>query len=170
MKVKINVDRADIKDLIHILKSYTKYLPFKCQLFIRRLADIGIKTIDAKYVSGLGDSSKDHTCEFQLDEEGNVVRGMITVEGKDILFIEFGAGIYFNNGNTHPKAHELGYGVGTYPGQKHAYDPNGWYYRDKDNKDTLRHSLGTEATMPLYNASLEMIANIEQIAQEVFRG
>lgn len=168
MKAKISLDRSEIKDLIKSLETYINFLPFKCQLFIKRLADVGIETIDAKYVSGVGDSSTDHKCEFVLDEDGNVVRGKIVVTGEDILFIEFGAGIYFNNGNIHPKAHDLGYGVGTYPGQKHAYDPNGWYYRDSDNH--LHHSLGTEATMPLFNASLDMIASIEQIAKEVFRG
>lgn len=168
MKVKIGLDKNDIKGLIKILDNYNNYLPWKCELFIKRLAEIGINTIDAKYGSGMGDSSKDHKCEFQFDGQGNITSGRILVTGEDILFIEFGAGIHFNNGKAHPKAHELGYGVGTYPGQTHALNPGGWFY--KDDSGVLHHSLGTEASMPLFNASLDMIANIEKIAEEVFRG
>lgn len=166
MKRTIRLDTDEINDLIEELNNYADNLKNLCEIFLWRLADVGIKVVDSTYGSGMGDSSKDHRCEFQLDEDGNVVKGRLIVSGSDILFIEFGAGIFFNNGNAHPMAHDLGYGVGTYPDQVHAYDPNGWYYKDSDG--TLRHSLGTEATMPVYKASLEMISKVDEIAEEVF--
>lgn len=168
MKRTIRLDTDEINGLVEELNDYAENIKTLCKMFCWRLADIGIKVVNSTYGSGMGDSSKDHRCEFQLDEDGNVIKGKLIVTGVDCLYVEFGAGIYFNNGNTHPKAHELGYGVGTYPGQTHAYDPMGWYYRDSDG--TLRHSLGTEATMPVYKASLEMISKIEEVAREVFGG
>lgn len=168
MKQRIKLDTVEIDRLVERLNNYADSLADLTQEFVKRLADIGINVVDMTYGKGLGDSSKDHHCTFQFDELGNVVKGRIIVTGEDILFVEFGAGIYFNNGNTHPKAHELGYGVGSYPNQTHAYDPNGWYYRDEDN--SLHHSLGTEATMPVYKASIEMITRVEEVAKEVFSG
>lgn len=170
MKRTINLDTKEIKALIKELNNYSNNIPKLCRLFFMELANIGIDVVNANYGIGLGDSSKDHKCEYQFDEEGNVIRCKILVTGKDILFIEFGSGIRFNNGNTHPYAHELGYGVGSYPHQKHAYDPNGWYYRvPSGSKDgVLHHSLGTQATMPLYKASMEIISKIEEVAEEVF--
>ncbi len=164
MKRKISLDSNEIADLIEELNDYAESLSGKCQLFVTRLVKEGMNVIKAEYGSGLGDSSKDHNCTYQIDTEGNLVKAQIVVSGEDILFIEFGSGIRWNK-SPHPKASEYGYGVGTYPGQTHAYDPNGWYYRE-DGK--LHHSWGTEATMPVYKASLQMIEKIEEIAQEVF--
>lgn len=166
MSYKISLDTEEIKALIDDLNLYKDDLINRCQPFIEKLANIGIKVVDATYGTGLGDSSKAHKCEFFIDQDGNVAKGKLIVSGEDILFVEFGAGIVFNKGNQHPKAHDLGYGVGTYPNQTHAYSPTGWVYRDSDG--TLRPSLGTEATMPVYKASLEMIERIEEVAEEVF--
>lgn len=163
MKRKISLSTSDIENLVDELKKYEKSLQEKCIIFTNRLAEIGIKVINIEYGSGVGDSSKEHQVWYEPETE--MIRGKLIVQGEDILFIEFGAGIRFNSGNQHPKAHELGYGVGTYPGQTHALDPNGWYYRENGN---LHHSLGTEATMPVYKASQKMSEEVERIAKEVF--
>ena len=90
-------------------------------------------------------------------------------EGREpfnLLFaIEFGSGVRYNS-IPNPKAGELGFGVGSYPGQTHAADPNGWYYFGDDGK--WHHSYGIKATMPMYNASLEMIKSVSEVAREVF--
>lgn len=167
MKRRISLDTDQIQSLINELNEYADNLKGKCEIFLEMLAQEGIKVVDANYWTGRSDptTSKSHKCEFQIDDNGNVLTGRLTVTGKDILFIEFGSGITFNRGNSHPKNAEFGYGVGTYPGQKHAFDEDGWYYR-KGN--SLYHSFGTEATMPVYKASLEMMEKIEEIAEEVF--
>ena len=166
MKYKIHLDTDEINDLIEKLNDYANSINGKVKIFLWRLADVGIKVVDSKY-GGWGDSSPEHKCMFQLDDEGNVVKGQLIVSGEDILFVEFGAGVRLNMGAEHPKAKELGYGVGTYPGQTHAKDINGWYYRENG---ILYHSYGTQASMPVYQASIEMISRIEDIAREVFGG
>ena len=80
---------------------------------------------------------------------------------------EFGAGIFYNNGNINPKASEMGMGVGTFPNQKHALDDY-WWYRDNDGEFHI--SYGTKATMPMFNASKTIIEQIDTIAREVFSG
>lgn len=167
MKRTLRLDKQEIKQLINDLNQYATNLQGQCEILLERLANEGIRVINATYWTGKRDptTSNDHRCVFQIDERGAVTKGSLIVSGKDLLFIEFGAGISFNKDNEHPKAAELGYGVGTYPGQKHAYDENGWYYR-KGN--SLYHSFGTEATMPVYKASLEMMEKVEDIVEEVF--
>ena len=94
-----------------------------------------------------------------------------TVEVEDrepfytLLAIEFGAGIYYNSGNENPKANDFGLGVGTYPGQIHAFE-DGWYYLGDDNQWHYTH--GVKAAMPMYNATMEIINQYKQIAREVF--
>ena len=94
-----------------------------------------------------------------------------TVEVEDrepfytLLAIEFGAGIYYNSGNENPKANDFGLGVGTYPGQIHAFE-DGWYYLGNDNQWHYTH--GVKATMPMYNATMEIVNQYKQIAREVF--
>lgn len=164
MKRKISLDTSDIQNLIDELNSYNKNLNEKCILLTNRLAEIGIKVINIEYGSGMGDSSKEH--QVWYEPQSDMMRGKIVVQGEDILFIEFGSGIRFNSGKEHPKAKELGYGVGTYPDQKNAFNPHGWFYT-KDG-ETRKHSYGTEATMPLYKAMLEICDRVEEIAKEVF--
>ena len=84
-----------------------------------------------------------------------------------MLAVEFGAGIFYNS-EENPKAPELGFGVGTYPGQIHAFE-DGWYYWD-DKTETWRYAHGIKATMPMYNAEQQIIQQYVKIAMEVFGG
>ena len=61
----------------------------------------------------------------------------------------------------------MGYGVGTFPGQTHAFQEEGWWFKDEET-DKWIHSYGVQATMPMYNASIEMRQKVTEIAKEVF--
>lgn len=83
------------------------------------------------------------------------------------MFIEFGAGIHYNGAagsSPHPKGEEFGYTIGSY-GQGKGKNESWVYYADSG--EWVR-SYGTEATMPMYKASVEIIQNIRKIAKEVF--
>ena len=89
------------------------------------------------------------------------------MESTDILFLEFGAGIHYNGpagSSPHPKGTEFGYTIGSY-GEGHGKQDS-WVYQAPTGEWVRSH--GTEATMPVYNASLEIIRQIETIAREVF--
>ena len=170
----ISIDRA-IKEL----EKYRDSLMTKSELFVKRLADIGVNAAMLTLASkGQGDAerSADFAVEFKTSE--GTTQGRITItsepqvdkDGRKFyphLAWEFGAGNYFN-ANVPPKAAEFGLGPGTFPEQTHVPHPGFWYYRD-ENGDPVR-SYGTQATMPMYTASKVMIEEIETIAREVFSG
>lgn len=159
------------ESLSKLSKDFNKYKNNVLRLneeFVSRLASVGIPIIGAKIAAAQGDSEKGYSTFIQIyhfGEEKCMAR--IVVENKDILFIEFGSGIHYNNAKTHnPKAAELGYGVGSYPGQTHAFNPKGWWY--SNGAGSSIHSYGTEATAPMQSASAEIIRRVKDIASEVF--
>lgn len=167
MKIQINLSKASIDSAINQLKAYQKSLDDKNQLFVKRLAELGIPIIDMNIVGAKGDSDTTHDTEIRISHSKDIAKAVLSVSGKDVLFFEFGAGIRYNNGNIHPKASEFGYGVGTYPGQIHAINPGYWWYKDEGDGQ-VHLSFGTEATMPMLKASNEIISKIRKIAREVY--
>ena len=180
MKLKVSLSSKSIESAIKELEKYRDDLMRKNELFIKRLADIGVDAaLMTLATKGQGDAERDANFDLTFNVEKEVVHGRITISSQPHvnqdgrvfyphLAWEFGAGNYFNTGLSNPKASEFGMGPGTFPGQTHVPQPGFWYYRD-ENGDPVR-SYGTQATMPMYKASLEIILQIEAIAEEVFNG
>ena len=181
MRVKryyINLSKkSTIEQAIKGLEEYRDSLLNKNALFIKRLQEIGVDAAELALANAKGDSD-DVRFSVILNTTEGVVEGQIIItstphvdkDGRVFyphLAWEFGAGIYYNNGNANPKAHEFGMGVGTFPDQKYALYDQWWY---KDENGILHLSKGTEAAMPMYKASVEIITQIERIAREVFNG
>ena len=169
--------KGDVDKAIKILKDYKKSLISKEEIFVRRLAELGVEVAQMTLATGRGDSSRDAKFSVNFTLDGETVEGILSItsephvlkDGRTYyphLGWEFGAGIYYNNGNANPKAHEMGMGVGTFPDQTNAYNDY-WWYRDENKQ--LHISYGTEATMPMYKASIEIIKAIETVAREVFK-
>lgn len=165
MKLRIGLSPKDVKKALAQAREYQKQLNNKNALFVERLAETGIPIIKGRMAASRGDSNPAHSTEIRIYANGDKVEGTLTLSGEDILFFEFGSGVYYNASDP-PHASDFGYGVGTYPGQTHAFDSDGWWYRDEANQ--LHHSYGTEATMPMLKASEEIISNIRKIAREVY--
>lgn len=98
---------------------------------------------------------------------------ILMASSKAILFFEFGAGVI---GGGHPLAGELGMGPGTYPGQRHAFDQNGWWYPTDDqnliiytdaNGQGWGHTYGNPPRMPMYQAYTKMKDDLLEVAKEV---
>lgn len=172
--IKVSLSETSIQEAIRQLQLYKQTLQYKCEQYVERLAELG----DKAAIYSISESPLGKTVSMRVEKESTqmgckavlIATGKtVEVEGREpfytLLAIEFGAGIYYNNGNENPKANEFGLGVGTYPGQIHAFE-DGWYYLGEDNQWHYTH--GTKATMPMYNASMEMIAQYKQIAREVF--
>jgi histone H3/H4 len=164
-----------ISQLQKALEQYKKSLIVKTERLCKALSDVGIEVINAK----IGESplGKYISVETKAESIHNgfsmvlVATGEIKASGdyppfNTLLAVEFGAGIHYN-ASENPKASELGFGVGTFPGQTHAFDENGWWFYD-ENKEQWIHSYGVKATMPMYSAVQEMCEKIEEIAREVF--
>ena len=173
-KIKMNLfSQTSIQDTINHLQNYKNELQAKCDAFVARCASAGEEVaLHAINESPIGNSitfkanttSENMGCKAILFATGEVKK----VDGREpfhtVLAVEFGAGIHYNN-IPNPKANDFGFGVGTYPGQIHAFE-DGWYYLGEDNKWHYTH--GVKATMPMYKASAEIIAKYKKIAKEVF--
>jgi len=163
--IQIHLSVGSIQNARDELEGIKSTLNEKIEQYLKALAEEGIRVIQYNAARATGADNKQLSTSYIISREGSRTVMTLTTMGEDLLFIEFGAGIRFNNGNTHPFAKDYGYGVGTYPGQTHAYDPNGWYYRVGGN---LHHSYGTEATMPVYKAYMTMQEKATEIAQRIF--
>ena len=166
--IKANLSFDSLNQMAKDFKTYVNTLDLKCERFTERLInEVGIPVINVNMSSFQGDSEHTYQTFVEIRRQPNkVVSSRLVVQNEDILFIEFGAGIHYNNGNAHPQASDFGYGVGKYPGQTHAITPGYWWWRD--DSGTLRFSLGTEATMPVFKAYTEMVDQVGRIAREVF--
>lgn len=168
-KIPINLSRKSIQKAIDELNQYRDDLYRKNDEFVKRLAELGIPIIDQNISSAAGDSDKSHNTYIKLNSFGDYSQAVLITEGIDILFIEFGAGVFYNGSagsSPHPKGEEFGYTIGSY-GKGHGKNDFWFYYADS-GESVMSH--GTESTMPVYKASVEIMRNIRKIAQDVFGG
>ena len=115
--------------------------------WIRDYVNIDMDTVEfADKMTMTG--TKVETIEFLGEEINNVVVGKI------------------EKITQHPNADKLGLGVGTFPGQTHAFEDMWWYW-DED-KQEWKPTHGIKATMPMYSAYMEIIQNVVKVAKEVF--
>ena len=165
--IKMELSHKSIQDAIKQLRAYQKSLVSKNEEFVRRLTELGVPVIDQNIATAQGDSDKNHNTYIKVNSFGDFSQATLVCEGIDLLFIEFGAGIRYNTPagtSPHPKGQELGYTIGSYGQGKGKNDS--WTYI-ADSGEWVR-SYGTEATMPVYKASVEIMQNIKKIAKEVF--
>ena len=165
---------TSIRKLQDELKKYQNDLTTKCKLLAKELAEIGVKVAEArigesplgKYVSIQTDISEEQAgCKAVLIATGEVKKSDGYAPFNTLLAIEFGAGIHYNQ-TPNPNANKFGLGVGTFPGQIHAFE-DGWYYWD-DKAQEWRYTHGVKATMPMYHADMEIIQNVVKKTKEIF--
>lgn len=172
---KADLSVSGIQRLKRELQDYkNNILKSKINTFNQRLAERGMAIAQAKIAeSPLG---KRVTVHIESQTQGDESKTFIVATGETVhsdgyepfnvlLAIEFGAGIHYNP-TSNPYSDEFGYGVGSFPGQIHAFE-KGWYYWDA-NTEEWKFSHGVKATMPMYNADIEMIQSVVSIAKEVF--
>lgn len=166
-RIKIELSEKSINDAIKQLKDYKKSLSAKNSKFVERLADEGIAVVNATLVGvNLNGDDWSYNAKKSNVSSGETSKLRIELSGKRLLFVEFGAGVTYSN-PQHPKADELGYGVGTYnPYSRNAWNPDGWDYVGEDG--TPKHTFGNPAYAPAWNASVQMRNKVISIAKEVF--
>ena len=156
-----------IQNAIKEIEAYKRQFIDRNELFVRRLAELGIPVIDQNIAVAQGDSDKNHNTYIKINSFGSYSEAKLVVEGKDMLFIEFGAGVHYNGSagtSPHPKGEEFGYTIGSYGKGQGSKDF--WFYYADTGEAVMSH--GTQSTMPVYKASMEIIHNIRRIAREVF--
>lgn len=164
-----------IEALKRQLLQYKYSLPVKCEKLVSRLIQSGVEISQSrinesplgKYVTVTTNISADKMgCKGILLAKGAVKEQEGYAPFSILLAIEFGAGVHFNPTPNPIISSEFPYGVGTFPGQTHAYQDT-WFYWD-ENTQEWKPTHGVKATMPMYSADMEIIKNVVKFAKEVF--
>lgn len=173
LKAKLNT--SDIERLISELESYKDELISKCQEYVDTLAEIGITTARWNLYQVVNDTSGEMISigdkvafakEMEVSDMGAATiiipasqpfvntwdTGVAVVD--PLLMAEFGSGMFAVEGHR-----------GTFPDQKYAFNPQGWYWK-KDG--VTHHSYGIEPTRPLFKAYEEMKSQMQAVAAQVF--
>lgn len=183
MKIDITLSKSSVDNAIKQIERYRDSLERKCKEIENRLADDGAliaqNSISSEYagyidVSVRNGIAKDGSpCKEVVAENNSMIiaewlvsSGEVkTAEVNPILMSEFGSGShasepFFINGQA------VG-GQGTFPGQTHAFDANGWYWKDLEGN--LHHSRGNDPDAPMEKAMSVVLANAENTVKGVFR-
>ena len=153
-----------------LVNDLENYLLIKAERLLQELADRGIATADERIENTDGDSNKNVVVRVSdVSYVGNNVVMTITAEGEDILFIEFGAGVFYNGGvvgkSPHPWGEEMGYVIGKYPKGRKGYSLGrfmSW------TTPSGKISMGTKASMPMLGAMETMYRDVDDACKKVF--
>lgn len=169
-KITLRLNEASIAAAIKEVKKYKADLRKKAEKIrievAKRLAKLCEEGFNgAAYDDVLYEGTKVPDVSVTVDEKDNIT--LVIAHGKEAIFAEFGAGVYYNpSGSPHPSRPagivaigEYGYGYGK---------RKVWGYYDESGELKLTH--GTPASAPMYFAVKEIIEQIPEIAKEVFKG
>lgn len=173
-KIDMSLSPSSIQKVIDQLKAYSVGLEEKAARLRQRIAEeiqwsasAGFSTsIASDIYTGGTPRVADVTVDIQDDGEVTVV----IASGEDAVFVEFGAGVYYNGAvgsSLHPQGQELGFTIGSYGKGKGKY--NSWALPESSAGTVIR-THGTPATMPMYYGYREAVSIIADLAREVFNG
>ena len=171
--IRFSLDPQSIDRAIAELNAYANSLDAKADrlrnLVAERIgwsASDGFHSAVADDIFTGGDRPTGSNVDVRVDDQGDVT--VIIAHGKDAVFIEFGAGVYYNGSagsSPHPKGAEMGFLIGEYG--KGMGKRNVWALPGS-TKDEPILTHGTPSAMPMYHGVREAVAVIGELAKEVF--
>ena len=177
--ISFTLDPDSIDDAIRQVREYAAEIEAKTEQLRKMIAERihwsaseGFRTAVTSDVIGVLVDKKVYSAEpYESDVTVTITHSgdvsVIFAEGKDAVFIEYGAGVYHNGAagsSPHPWGEQYGYFIGSY-GKGHG-QRRAWGFRDETGKVVLTH--GTPAAMPMFRGMTEAIGTIREMAQEVF--
>lgn len=173
--IKMSLSPKSINKAIKKLEAYQNRVEKAGEEIARRLGKLGY---DVAYGVMSGHVFSGETIESLTLLQGAKENQYILMgESQALLFFEFGAGAKYGAG--HPWDDDLGFGPGTYPGNGHWDDPEGWWFPTEDPRLVIRrdkngqgwgHSYGNKPHMPFYKADKAMRDQILSIAKDILQG
>nr|DAT11567.1 MAG TPA: hypothetical protein [Caudoviricetes sp.] len=121
--------------------------------------------ISQGFSSAIVDGDAVSDVDVTVSDDGTITTVLVT--GKDVIFVEFGAGVFFNGSvgsSPHPKGHEFGFTIGSYGKGKGGRETWAYY---TDGKVQWTH--GTKATMPVFKACEIIKLELPKIIKEVLQ-
>lgn len=169
--IKISLSASSIEDAIRRLKDYKKDIKSNT----KEVAVQTAKVLEENIKQGFNGSLYDFIIEegsvmvdgvgrvpdVTVDSEPTDDGAIVSAHGKEAVFVEFGAGVYFNPGGApHPARGGEIVAIGEYG---HGYGKQKvWKLPD----GSLTH--GTPASMPMWKGAQEIAKEVPEIAKEVF--
>lgn len=162
-RISFSLTAKDISRAIKELDTYKKWVLDRAAVLNERLAVYGAAVASARFSTAWYD--EDHK-DVSIDARPTTTGWAITANGSDVLFIEFGAGVYYNGPEPYPvhRPPEVA-GIGQYGKGKGKQKSWGYY----DSAGELKVTHGTPAAMPMWWASKEIQQHLVEIAREVFK-
>lgn len=175
-RIKATLSQSSLRQVQQEIQRYKQEMLVKCRTVAERLCEVGIRVGTensgsyGKYITFSTEITTQKsgikailvaTNTGLIKSEWRTQDGEKSVDVSPLLMAEFGSGLRANN----PNASKFGMGTGTFPGQTHAENPEGWWYMDMEGE--WHHSYGVTPTMPMYKASKEMMDNVTKIVREV---
>lgn len=159
---KKSVDKA-ISELRAVKKEWKRKADLCSEMIAAALADEIQKNLDAIFMTDdLKDVKTHQATPKRSAMSATAIGNRVVIEGEDIVFVEFGAGIYHNAGSYNPlsEAVEFDTSIGSYGKGK----GNGKYWFVAHNLI----SCGTPAYMPIQNAIDTVKPQIPTMLRQVF--
>lgn len=173
--IVITLSQKSVENAIKRVQQYQLRFQHKLRKFVKELANVGIAVVDTNMIEAQytfdgkirSGSDTSHNAYVELNSNGSTAEAKLIVQGKELLFIEFGAGVYYNGtagASPHPKGEEFGFLIGSYGkgnGQKKV-----WGYYDENSQLVLTR--GVKATMPVLKAEQKIIEDYKNVVKKVF--
>lgn len=157
-KISFGLSPDAIKDAVDYLETYKKWVNQKIDELMIRLAAVGLETARVYFQQGATEGNEAPETWVEPIENGF----KIIARGKDVFFIEFGAGDAAGN---HPDAANAP--VDTSPGSYSKINTGEYAkYQSWHHKGVKYTEL--QPQMPMYHAMREIERNVTKIAKEVF--
>lgn len=175
-RITVELNGESIQNAIDEIEQYKESLIWKCTVFVTELQKIGIEIARSQsgeyggYIvfekTDAEQTGAGARCAISARDAQKIIRrwrykgGWKEAEISPLLMAEFGSGHLAEVLDPVP-----GVGQGTFPGQKHAFDPEGWSYT---NETGYHRSVGEAPSHPMHNAVIEMKYEIIKVARRVF--
>lgn len=177
-RITVQLNEESVQNAIDEIERYKESLVYKCTVLVSELQKIGIETAiehSGEYGSyiifeeqiGVQQTANGAKCCISAKDAKKIIAlwkykgGIKSVEVSPLLMEEFGSGHYAQSDPRVP-----GVGRGTFPGQKHAFDPQGWWWVDENGEK--HQSFGHFPSYPMHEAVLRMRDRIVEVARRVF--
>lgn len=168
----VDLSKSGISELKKGLKEYKKWINKKTEELCKRLAEIGVQNAELNFSGAFYDGINDVKVSKTSRGKNEWV---VKADGKSVLFIEFGAGVYYPDAELSEYKNADGMVHGTYG--KGLGNNEYWFYTGQPGNaggelayghpnSTITH--GNPANMSMYATVKDLEYNLEKIVKEVF--
>ena len=163
MRIQVDVfDENSVKQAVKQINKYKRDILKKEQMLLQRLEQYGATRVSIGFARSVFTEDQEPIVVSSYFASNNVV--CIQANGKDVAFVEFGAGVRFGQGYQGERPEGI-VGIGEY-GKGRGKNPKGWWY-SKDGES--KHSYGNPPAQVFYNTMNDLAEKVEDIAREVFK-